>query len=279
LIGTGSGSIERCSSTATVIARHFAASGGIGGLAGGFAGTITNSSAWGDVTGGTWSMAVGGLVGSSTGPINHSHAMGTASAEISTWYLGGLVGATSAPIADSYAVGDLRVTTGHLQSIGGLVGQTTSSISRSFATGEVRTNWFQETVGGLVGEGGTSITDSYATGTLVGGTLYAAGGLIGIGGKATSISSSYATDKIKDGDNSGGFACDVSTASNDYWDTSTSGTTYGECGNTNIAGVNGLTTTQLQSGLPAGFDPKVWAQNRKINRGFPYLIANPPPQQ
>ena len=30
--------------------------------------------------------------------------------------------------------------------------------------------------------------------------------------------------------------------------------------------------------LPAGFDPKIWAQDRKINKGFPYLIANPPPQ-
>ena len=30
-------------------------------------------------------------------------------------------------------------------------------------------------------------------------------------------------------------------------------------------------------GLPAGFDPAIWAQSKSINNGFPYLIANPPP--
>ncbi|HEY6578573.1 MAG TPA: hypothetical protein VIY09_04570 [Rhizomicrobium sp.] len=44
----------------------------------------------------------------------------------------------------------------------------------------------------------------------------------------------------------------------------------------NDPGITGLTTTQLQSGLPQGFDPTVWAENPKINGGLPYLIANPP---
>jgi len=28
--------------------------------------------------------------------------------------------------------------------------------------------------------------------------------------------------------------------------------------------------------LPAGFDPKIWGQNAKINHGYPYLLALPP---
>jgi hypothetical protein len=40
--------------------------------------------------------------------------------------------------------------------------------------------------------------------------------------------------------------------------------------------VTGLTSQQLKSGLPAGFDPCIWAEDKKINNGFPYLIANPP---
>ena len=44
----------------------------------------------------------------------------------------------------------------------------------------------------------------------------------------------------------------------------------------NVSGITGLTTVQFQSGLPAGFDPAVWAQSPGINNGFPYLIANPP---
>jgi len=43
-------------------------------------------------------------------------------------------------------------------------------------------------------------------------------------------------------------------------------------------GITGLTTQQLQSGLPTGFDPKIWAENPNINNGLPYLIANPPPK-
>jgi hypothetical protein len=64
--------------------------------------------------------------------------------------------------------------------------------------------------------------------------------------------------------------------SNDYWDITTSGTTVG-VGRGNAEGITGLTTTQLKAGLPAGFDPKIWAEDRKINHGLPYLIANPPP--
>jgi hypothetical protein len=33
----------------------------------------------------------------------------------------------------------------------------------------------------------------------------------------------------------------------------------------------------LSSGLPPGFDKKLWKENDGINSGFPYLIANPPP--
>jgi len=32
----------------------------------------------------------------------------------------------------------------------------------------------------------------------------------------------------------------------------------------------------LQSGLLSGFDPSVWAQDPTINKGRPFLIANPP---
>ncbi|MGH6889550.1 MAG: hypothetical protein ACREHF_10180 [Rhizomicrobium sp.] len=41
-------------------------------------------------------------------------------------------------------------------------------------------------------------------------------------------------------------------------------------------GVTGLTTSQFQSGLPVGFDPKIWAEEANVNNGLPYLTANPP---
>jgi hypothetical protein len=61
-----------------------------------------------------------------------------------------------------------------------------------------------------------------------------------------------------------------------YWDTTTSGTTKA-VGEGHSAPITGLTTTQLQSGLPAGFDPSIWGENATINGGLPYLLANPPP--
>jgi hypothetical protein len=40
----------------------------------------------------------------------------------------------------------------------------------------------------------------------------------------------------------------------------------------------GLSAAQFQSGLPAGLDPTIWGENARINGGFPYLLALPPPQ-
>jgi hypothetical protein len=70
---------------------------------------------------------------------------------------------------------------------------------------------------------------------------------------------------------------DGDTTSDAYWDTKTSGTDVA-VGEGSSNGITGRTTKQLKSGLPAGFDPTVWAEDKKINHGFPYLIANPPPK-
>ncbi|MGH7224419.1 MAG: hypothetical protein ACRELF_14410, partial [Gemmataceae bacterium] len=76
-----------------------------------------------------------------------------------------------------------------------------------------------------------------------------------------------------------GFDCDAAdykSFSYDYWDTTTSGTEYGFCDDENDPGVTGINSKKLRSGLPDGFDRKIWAQDPKINKGFPYLINNPP---
>jgi hypothetical protein len=63
----------------------------------------------------------------------------------------------------------------------------------------------------------------------------------------------------------------------DYWDTTTSGTNRGVYQGAST-GLKGLTTAQFEARLPKGFSPDIWAENPKINGGFPYLIANPPPK-
>ena len=68
----------------------------------------------------------------------------------------------------------------------------------------------------------------------------------------------------------------------DYWDETTSVDTprgFGACvGNLKNCqqDITGLTTNQLQSGLPSGFDQTVWGQSHDINGGYPYLLALPP---
>jgi hypothetical protein len=75
----------------------------------------------------------------------------------------------------------------------------------------------------------------------------------------------------------GFFGADEGSADSSYWDTTTSGTEEG-AGDGNGAGLTGLTTEQLQSGLPKGFDKRVWAEDPNVNNGLPYLINNPPPK-
>jgi hypothetical protein len=130
------------------------------------------------------------------------------------------------------------------------------SLANSYATGSV-TGGRYSYVGGLVGFNyagqsyGASVTDSYSTGALSGNIV---GGLVGGDWRYDDCNCYYYT----------------------YFDTDTSGTTYGVGNVTNEPGITGLTSAQLQSGLPQGFDPKIWGQDPKINNGLPYLLANPP---
>ncbi|SFK91043.1 hypothetical protein SAMN05444581_1534 [Methylocapsa palsarum] len=61
-----------------------------------------------------------------------------------------------------------------------------------------------------------------------------------------------------------------------YWDTETSGQSKGTGSNTGSFNAVGLPTAEFKSGLPSGFDPKVWASNFAINNGYPYLKSVPP---
>ncbi|HEX3666642.1 MAG TPA: hypothetical protein VHU23_15560 [Rhizomicrobium sp.] len=120
-------------------------------------------------------------------------------------------------------------------------------------------------------------TNSYAIGSVSGGNESSVGGLVGE--TMGQIYTSYSTGAVSGGTSSlvGGFAGndDDAIIQNSYWDTTTSGTEDGT-GAGNVSGLTGLTSQQLQSGLPDGFDPAIWAQDANINNGFPYLIANSP---
>ena len=107
----------------------------------------------------------------------------------------------------------------------------------------------------MVGLNKGNISYSYSAGAVSGGSGSAIGGLIG-------------DDQSAPGSV---FAA--------YWDTTTSGVTNLTQGAGNVAsdyGISGLTTAQLQSGLPFGFSPTIWTENPLDNNGLPILLGLPP---
>jgi hypothetical protein len=214
-----------------------------GGLVAGNGGTIVQSSADVQIVG----EGVGGLAEANGGTISLSQSSGTIEGPISSHEIGGLVGYNEAYIEQSFS--SVAVT----------------GVNNSY-------------VGGLVGDEEGVTSNSYATGAVTGGASADVGGLEGVAIGSEKISSSYATGAVSAGQGGvvGGFlGGDGDVLSDCYWDTTTSGTNEGT-GDGNEKGLTGLTTRQLQSGLPAGFDPTIWAESKKINNGFPYLINNPP---
>jgi hypothetical protein len=215
-------------------------------------GAVSGSYATGSVSAGSGEgVLLGGLIGNSSGDVSLSHAkvsVSDAATKKSDIFAGGLIGISFGSVEQSYSEGPVEITgAGYF---GGFVGQNAlGTITNCYATGAVSASNSEAAVGGFAGTGAdSSINESYATGAVNGGDAYAVGGFVGTGGY--------------------GFA-------NDYWDTTTSGQNYGT-GNGNVSGLTGLTSAQLQSGLPSGFPSDIWAEKTRINKGFPYLLDNRP---
>ena len=187
-------------------------------------GTISNSHAYGNVNvtwssrvgsprNDSSTYGVGGLVGRNDGSISHSSAAGDVSLTVSGPFgfssVGGLVGAqnsssnsgvtTYGTIDNSTATGNVTATgpaANMIGSVGGLVGnnsQAQNSITNSSATGDVIGNLAVGGIGGLVGFNAGIVADSRATGNVVGATFV--GGLIG-GTNGGSVTGSTATGDV-----------------------------------------------------------------------------------
>lgn len=309
LAGSSNSIISYSDSTASVTAAY----GNIGGLVGSNnapSAAIQNSHASGLVTaaGPAGGSAIGGLSGAYQGTVTGSWSSGGVRAYSATSQAGGLVGggAASTLIENSYATGSVTANSGDTNShsgvlAGGLVGgQYDGSISASFETGNVfavsnaQAGGQAATVyaGGLLAFYGAGFPENviryaYATGNVTGrakapDATAKAGGLIGDLEGSTTVDQAYSTGTPSVGsvnDYVGGSIADRSdntAVTSVYWDTDTSGTDVGVGNNGSSDGVVGLSTTQFQSGLPAGFDPSVWTEDGTTNGGYPYLINNPP---
>jgi hypothetical protein len=273
-----------------------------GGLAGRSGGTIERS--WVDETlvAANERSDAGGLVCENGGTIAESHSSASAGAGRGGW-AGGLAGENSGLITRSYAggsagvVADLSGNDGD-EGAGGLVAINGGAIERSYSFAGVsgggsfagETHQSTATGGGLVATNYGTIANSYALGPVsVGDRGFTAyiGGLIGVAFSGSTAESAFAASPIAcascdSHDDAGGIVgADLGEAdSAEYWDLDASGIGDPSQGAGNIAndpGLTGLTDAQLKSGLPDGFDPAIWGQSPNINNGYPYLLANPPP--
>jgi hypothetical protein len=207
-------------------------------------------------------------------------------------YVGGLagnvqeIGYSSSTVSVTDPSSDLRM--------GGLAGAA-QSISFSFAAGTVsggnNLDGISNFLGGLVGLMTTNgvVSSSYALSNVQSaGNGSEVGGLIGgLPGSVYKQTQAYSTGLVQ-GVSTGGFVGEIDSETvsfkYDYWDKNTSGqrkaigydTETGQSGN--ARGIKGETTAELKSGLPDGFDPNIWSSNPSLNNGYPYLLANPPPQ-
>ena len=174
---------------------------------------------------------------------------------------------------------------------GGVAGYNFGLIDRSYATSAVsggsgvRHSTNHVWVGGLVGYDQGQIWNSYATGPASVGDQGYAGGFAGSGEIVEEVTS-YSTGAVSvtTGTSTiGGFTGEdrgtPAPPNDDYWNLDTSGISdpsKGAGNRANDPGITGQTTAQLQSGLPAGFDPTIWGESPGINNGMPYLLALPP---
>jgi hypothetical protein len=240
--------------------------GAVGGLLGGLGGqgVIIQSYATGAVNG-TTNDFVGGLAGySQGGSITQAYATGAVgSGDGST--VGGLVGLNFAAstITTSYATG--AATGGSGAVVGGLAGENQGAISQSYAAGPIGDAQAGSAIGGLVGfnDAGGSITQTLASGPVSGAASTSVGGLVG--NTLGALGQGIAMGAVSGGLDAGGLVGHNGgggTIMAGAFDTLTTGKTAGiGLDNASIlqsGNIAALTTTQLQSTLPSGFDPLVW---------------------
>jgi hypothetical protein len=222
-----------------------------GGLAGDVEGMIQSSWSGVNVTGGGEYAFIGGLAGDVNGTITNSYAAGAVGGG-SAAFVGGLIGENGASVSGSFATGAVRA--GGSSAVGGLIGVTLAAVTNCYATGSVSaSSKVASDLGGLIGYAPVGASDSYAAGAVIGKGPVEIGGVVGYDGSRSGFSDTY-------------------------WDLTTSGVAQGAGNILNDPGITGLTSNQLSSGLPRGFDKKVWRENANMNSGFPYLVANPPPK-
>ncbi|HOH46452.1 MAG TPA: GLUG motif-containing protein, partial [Candidatus Cloacimonadota bacterium] len=240
IVGHNKGTIENCSSAATVNIGNATIGGGICGNHN--AGSIINCS-------------FSGTVSRSAAGVNANS-------------LGGIAGRneTSAVITNCSSSGTITGSTWN----GGLVGWNNGTINLSYSTGIVSCN--NNTIGGLVGQNQGSINNSYSRVNVTG--AHYIGGLVGYHGSG-SILNCYSTGTVSGGQKGGLIGASGGTVTSSYWDTQTSGiaTSFGGTGKTTAQ----MQTQSTYTGWDFGVETEngtndYWFMTTEDNGAYPFLI-------
>lgn len=229
----------------------------------------------------------GSLAGGNDGHVESCWATGTVRHDGQADALGGLLGGNGGSVSHSFARVDLEAS--DVAAVGGLVAYNAGSIAQAYSAGRVVSlAGFESAAGGLVGyneEGDGRIIDSFSISRVHSGrwNCCGVGGLVGRNGSGATITNAYAAGHISGSESHqvvlGGFVGSDEAASgsiaNGYWDLDQgiADPSQGAGNISNDPGITGLTDAQLKSGLPTGFDPKIWRQAPSRNHGLPYLEA------
>src|SRR5205807_1777665 len=172
-------------------------SGVLGGLVGTNIGTITQSSAMGDVSGANGVSPIAFSLTDSSGLRTNIAPSSVTVPSI----VGGLVGVNLGSITSSFASGN--VSGNDASMVGGLVGMNSGSISTPFISSSEKFS-LGGGLGGSAADGitGGAISASYAIGTVTGGSNSNAGGLVGV--NLNSITASFAGGTVSVGNTSSG---------------------------------------------------------------------------
>jgi len=247
---------------------------------------VTNSYATGNITIGTNSQYIGGLFGRAYASSSVNYATGNVTAGNTSKYVGGLFGQGDNTTSQSFATGNVSSGTGST-AVGGLIGYAAAASASStyvYATGSVTTGSGSTSVGGLIGDNRQGLAYAYSTGAVnAGGASTAVGGLVGsTSGDAawSKVQYSYTTSSVTGGTGTVGaiIGDNNRTATNNYWNTETSGQSvaYGGAGYGTPTST-GLTSAEMTSsasysafnfsttwGMPANGTPILY--------GSPYVL-------
>lgn len=236
-------------------------------------------------------LILGGIATINEGLIDRSHVSGDIQIVSGcNGSIGGSVGGNFGTISNSYANVAITLRVSGFNNIGGLVGLNAGTVAFSFAGGSIGSvNIAFANVGGLVGENDGVVANTFSTTSVHDrrsccSTDVFDGGLVGLNSSSGTISDSYASGKMHISDDEirvGGLIGTDNAASGSiastYWnlDLGVGDPSKGAGNVSNDPGITGLTTPQLQTGLPQGFDASIWEQKPDINNGMPYLRGVP----